>query len=80
MNTSRLFFLRDAVIKDELTRIIEERFKGIPEDQLDAFRRDVDKAYEDGNSEWAKKTLPDLLGNRGAEDFLHNVTEELRPG
>jgi ABC-type cobalamin transport system permease subunit len=26
MNTSRLFYLRDAVIKDELLRIVEEKF------------------------------------------------------
>jgi hypothetical protein len=68
------------VIKDELAKILETRLKsGFSEDQLAAFRRDVDKAYEDGNSEWANKTLPDLLGTRGAQDFLRNVSEELRP-
>lgn len=78
MNTSRLFFLRDAVIKDELYRIVEEKFKMAPE-QLQAFHDDVEKAYVKGNTAWANSTLPDLLGPSGARDFLNNVTEDLRP-
>ena len=78
MNTSRLFYLRDAVIKDELYKIIEGKFK-LSEDQLTALHRDVEKAYEDGNSAWATSTLPELLGKPGAQAFLDNVTEELRP-
>jgi hypothetical protein len=78
MNTSRLFYLRDAVIKDELYKIIESKFK-LPEDKLAALHDDVEKAYEAGNSAWANSTLPDVLGKRGARDFLENVTEEMRP-
>ncbi|MGY4572972.1 MULTISPECIES: hypothetical protein [Bradyrhizobium] len=77
MNTSRLFYLRDTVIKDELLRIFESKFK-ISEDQLTAIRNDVEQAYEAGNAEWANKTLPDVLGKRAANDFLTNVSEELR--
>lgn len=78
MNTSRLFYLRDAVIKDELYKIVEEKFK-LRDDQLAAFHADVEKAYQEGNAAWANSTLPHVLGKSAARDFLADVTQELRP-
>lgn len=77
MNTSRLFFLRDAVIKDEIFKLFEARFRGADEAQLTAFQNDIEQAYKAGNSAWANSTLPGLLGKRAARDFLDTVAEEI---
>lgn len=77
MNTSRLFYLRDAVIKDELYKIFEAKFN-LTDAQLNEVRKDVEQAYEHGDTAWANNTLPNLLGERQAQDFLHTVAEEMQ--
>jgi hypothetical protein len=65
------------VIKDEIFKLFEAKIQGATEAQLEAFQKDIEQAYKAGDTAWANNTLPGLLGNRGARDFLDTVKEEI---
>jgi hypothetical protein len=78
MKTSRLFYLRDSVVKDELYKVLESKLS-LTTAELEEWHKEVEKAYENGATAWAKSTLPAVLGKSEAADFLKIVEQEMRP-
>lgn len=78
MQTSRIFLLRDTVVKDELYKILETRLNLSPE-ELEEWHNKIEEAYKSGTNAWAKKTLPRIFGKDGTSEFFRMVDEEFQP-